>query len=292
MALIALVFIPIEPFERVSFGQALQVCIAIGLSGLVSFPQLSCNPILPKLGLLARNRLLDYMNSKKRIFVVDDEEDLTDLLQFQLKREGFKVETANDPFAALTVARDFGPDLIVLDVMMPDLDGYQLLRMFRSDHQLTDVPVVMLTARAGVEDRIQGLESGADDYMCKPFETKELVLRIRSILKRSSEQNRAPSGRIVMGNVAIDEEDHSVSIGGVEIPFTVTEFKLLQFFLKRKGRVQTRENLLLSVWKFDAEVETRTVDVHIRRLRKKMEAADLEIETVRGVGYRLAEKAK
>ncbi|MBT6851261.1 MAG: response regulator transcription factor [Opitutae bacterium] len=232
------------------------------------------------------------MNSKKRIFVVDDEEDLTDLLQFQLKREGFKVETANDPFAALTVARDFGPDLIVLDVMMPDLDGYQLLRMFRSDHQLTDVPVVMLTARAGVEDRIKGLESGADDYMCKPFETKELVLRIRSILKRSSEQNRAPSGRIVMGNVAIDEEDHSVSIGGVEIPFTVTEFKLLQFFLKRKGRVQTRENLLLSVWKFDAEVETRTVDVHIRRLRKKMETADLEIETVRGVGYRLAEKAK
>ena len=95
-----------------------------------------------------------------------------------------------------------------------------------------------------------------------------------------------------MGNVAIDEEDHSVSIGGVEIPFTVTEFKLLQFFLKRKGRVQTRENLLLSVWKFDAEVETRTVDVHIRRLRKKMETADLEIETVRGVGYRLAEKAK
>ena len=152
------------------------------------------------------------MNSKKRIFVVDDEEDLTDLLQFQLKREGFKVETANDPFAALTAARDFGPDLIVLDVMMPDLDGYQLLRMFRSDHQLTEVPVVMLTARAGVEDRIKGLESGADDYMCKPFETKELILRIRSILKRSSEQNRAPSGRIVMGNVAIDEEDHSVSL--------------------------------------------------------------------------------
>lgn len=233
-----------------------------------------------------------HMDSKKRIFVVDDEEDLTDLLQFQFKREGFKVETENDPFVALSIARDFEPDLIVLDVMMPDLDGYQLLRMFRSDRKLCQVPVVMLTARAGVEDRIKGLESGADDYVGKPFDTKELILRIHSILKRSTKQEPESSGRIDMGNVTIDEEDHSVSINGKRIPFTTTEFKLLQFFLKRKGRVQTRENLLVSVWKFDTEVETRTVDVHIRRLRKKMESADLEIETIRGVGYRLAEKGK
>ena len=232
------------------------------------------------------------MSSKNRIFIVDDEQDLTDLLRYQLKREDFKVETVNDPFVALSVARDFAPDLIVLDVMMPDLDGYQLLRMFRSDNLLGQVPVVMLTARAGVEDRIKGLESGADDYLGKPFDAKELILRIRSILKRTVVQSKPADGRIALGNVAMDEEDHTVSISGVEIPFTVTEFKLLQYFLKRKGRVQTRETLLISVWKFDAEVETRTVDAHIRRLRKKMESADLEIETVRGVGYRLAEKVR
>jgi len=232
------------------------------------------------------------VSSKNRIFIVDDEQDLTDLLRYQLKREGFKAEAVNDPFVALSSARDFGPDLIVLDVMMPDLDGYQLLRMFRSDNLLGEVPVVMLTARAGVEDRIKGLESGADDYLGKPFDAKELILRIRSILKRTVVQSKSADGRIVLGNVAMDEEDHTVSISGVEIPFTVTEFKLLQYFLKRKGRVQTRETLLISVWKFDAEVETRTVDVHIRRLRKKMETADLEIETVRGVGYRLAEKVR
>ncbi len=232
------------------------------------------------------------MASAKRIFIVDDESDLTDLLRYQLKREGFKVEAKNDPFAALNAARDFGPDLIVLDVMMPDLDGYQLLRMFRSDNLVGEVPVVMLTARAGVEDRIKGLESGADDYLGKPFDAKELVLRIRAILKRVKEQSKSSVRQIVLGNVTMDEEDHTVSIGNEDIPFTVTEFKLLQYFLKRKNRVQTRENLLFSVWKFDSEVETRTVDVHIRRLRKKMAEADLMIETVRGVGYRLVEEVR
>ena len=233
------------------------------------------------------------MTSAKRIFIVDDESDLTDLLRYQLKREGFKVEARNDPFAALSSARDFGPDLIVLDVMMPDLDGYQLLRMFQSDNLLSEVPVVMLTARAGVEDRIKGLESGADDYLGKPFDAKELVLRIRAILKRVKEQPKVSSnGPIVLGNVTMDEEDHIVSIDGTEIAFTVTEFKLLQYFLKRRDRVQTRENLLFSVWKFDTEIETRTVDVHIRRLRKKMADANLKIETVRGVGYRLVEKVR
>ena len=232
------------------------------------------------------------LSSKQAVLVIDDEEDLTDLLRYQLKREEFKVETVNDPFVALSVARDFAPDLIVLDVMMPDLDGYQLLRMFRSDNLLGEVPVIMLTARAGGEDRIKGLERGADDYLCKPFDAKELVLRIRSILKRVSERPKPDDGRIVLGNVSMDEEDHTVSIGGEEVPCTVTEFKLLQHFLKRKGRVQTRETLLFGVWKFDSDVETRTVDVHIRRLRKKMESADLEIETVRGVGYRLVEKAR
>ncbi|MFP6899966.1 MAG: response regulator transcription factor [Opitutales bacterium] len=232
------------------------------------------------------------MTSAKRIFIIDDESDLTDLLRYQLKREGFKVEAKNDPFVALSSARDFGPDLIVLDVMMPELDGFQLLRMFRYDNLLGEVPVVMLTARAGVEDRIKGLECGADDYLGKPFDAKELILRIRSILKRVEEHPKAADGRIVSGNVTLDEENHTVSIGEEMVSFTVTEFKLLLYFLKRKGRVQTRENLLFGVWKFDAEVETRTVDVHIRRLRNKMGGADLRIETVRGVGYKLVEKER
>jgi two-component system phosphate regulon response regulator PhoB len=232
------------------------------------------------------------MTSAKRIFIVDDESDLTDLLRYQLKREGFKVDAVNDPFVALSEARDFGPDLIILDVMMPDLDGYQLLRMFRSEKLLGEVPVVMLTARTGVGDRIKGFESGADDYLGKPFDTTELILRIRSILKRATGRIEATSSRISLGNVEMDEEDHKVHIEGVEVPFTVTEFKLLQYFLNRKGRLQTRKNLLSSVWKFDAEIETRTVDVHIRRLRNKIKGADLKIETVRGVGYRLVSKAR
>jgi len=221
---------------------------------------------------------------------VDDEKDLTDLLHYQLGKEGFEVKFANNPFEALGKARDFNPDLIILDVMMPDLDGFQLLRMIRSDNLLQKVPVIMLTAKSGVEHRIKGLEQGADDYLGKPFDSQELVLRIRSILKRLADQTNDTSSRIMLGKLVLDEEDHSISIAGDKIDFTLTEFKLIHYFLKRKGRVQTRDNLLLGVWKFDAEVETRTVDVHIRRVRKKIADSGLAIETIRGVGYRLSEK--
>ena len=230
------------------------------------------------------------MTSRIWIFVVDDEKDLTDLLHYQLGKEGFEVKFANNPFEALGKARDFNPELIILDVMMPDLDGFQLLRMIRSDNLLQKVPVIMLTAKSGVEHRIKGLEQGADDYLGKPFDSQELVLRIRSILKRLSDQTNDTSSRIMLGKLMLDEDDHSISIAGEKIDFTLTEFKLIHYFLKRKGRVQTRDNLLLGVWKFDAEVETRTVDVHIRRVRKKIADSGLEIETIRGVGYRLSEK--
>lgn len=230
------------------------------------------------------------MTSRIRIFVVDDEKDLTDLLHYQLGKEGFEVKFSNNPFEALGKARDFSPELIILDVMMPDLDGFQLLRMIRSDNLLQKIPVIMLTAKSGVEHRIMGLEQGADDYLEKPFDSQELILRIRSILKRSADQSNDTSSRIMLGKLVLDEEDHSISISGEKVDFTLTEFKLIHYFLKRKGRVQTRENLLLGVWKFDTEVETRTVDVHIRRVRKKISDSDLQIETIRGVGYRLTEK--
>ena len=230
------------------------------------------------------------MTSRIRIFVVDDEKDLTDLLHYQLSKEGFEVKFSNNPFEALGKARDFSPELIILDVMMPDLDGFQLLRMIRSDNLLQKIPVIMLTAKSGVEHRIKGLEQGADDYLEKPFDSQELILRIRSILKRSADQSNDTSSRIMLGKLVLDEEDHSISISGEKVDFTLTEFKLIHYFLKRKGRVQTRDNLLLGVWKFDTEVETRTVDVHIRRVRKKISDSDLQIETIRGVGYRLTEK--
>ena len=230
------------------------------------------------------------MTSRIRIFVVDDEKDLTDLLHYQLGKEGFEVKFSNNPFEALGKARDFSPELIILGVMMPDLDGFQLLRMIRSDNLLQKIPVIMLTAKSGVEHRIKGLEQGADDYLEKPFDSQELILRIRSILKRSADQSNDTSSRIVLGKLVLDEEDHSISISGEKVDFTPTEFKLIHYFLKRKGRVQTRDNLLLGVWKFDTEVETRTVDVHIRRVRKKISDSDLQIETIRGVGYRLTEK--
>ena len=229
------------------------------------------------------------MSSRIRIFVVDDEQDLTDLLHYQLGKEGFKVKFSNNPYEALGNARDFNPDLIILDVMMPDLNGFQLLRMIRADNLLQKTPVIMLTAKTDVEHRIKGLEQGADDYLGKPFDSQELVLRIRSILKRTAEQVDDDQGRIMFGNLLLDEEDHSISISGNKVDFTLTEFKLLHYFLKRRGRVQTRDNLLLGVWKFDADVETRTVDVHIRRVRKKIQNAGIGIETIRGVGYRLVE---
>jgi two-component system phosphate regulon response regulator PhoB len=230
------------------------------------------------------------MTSSIRIFVVDDEQDLTDLLHYQLGKEGFKVKFSNNPYQALGDARDFSPDLIILDVMMPDLDGFQLLRMIRADNLLQKTPVIMLTAKTDLEHRIKGLEQGADDYMGKPFDSQELVLRIRSILKRTAESKKDDDKRIIFGRLLLDKEDHSISIAGQKIDFTLTEFNLLHYFLKRRGRVQTRDNLLLGVWKFDADVETRTVDVHIRRVRKKIQDSGLEIETIRGVGYRLVEK--
>ena len=230
------------------------------------------------------------MGTETRILIVDDEIDLTDLLCYQLERQGFKTESVNDPFSALTKIREFNPNLVLLDVMMPDLDGYQILRMIRTDKVLTLIPVIMLTAKAGVESRIKGLEYGADDYLGKPFDIKELVLRIGLILKRNSEKSISQANRIVLGNIVLDEEDYKISIDGDEKFFTVTEFKLLQYFLKRKGRVQTRDNLLIGVWNFDTEIETRTVDVHIRRVRQKIKSANLEIEAIRGIGYRLVDK--
>jgi two-component system phosphate regulon response regulator PhoB len=226
----------------------------------------------------------------KKILVVDDEADVTDLVSYHLKSKGYVVQTANNPNQSLSLARSFLPDLVILDVMMPDLNGMQICRLLRADPQLKNVPVIFLTAKAEEADRIQGLETGADDYICKPFSTKELVLRVQSILRRVSEGADESVKKLQAGEIAIDIERHEATIAGKLIELTATEFKLLRLLMERRGRVQTREHLLLNVWNYETEIETRTVDTHVRRLREKLGSEADWIETIRGVGYRLAER--
>lgn len=225
----------------------------------------------------------------KRILVVDDEPDVTELISFRLKREGFEVEVINDPLMIMGTAREFNPDLFLLDIMMPDLDGIKICRMIRGDKNLSSVPIIFLTARGEVEDRIRGLESGADDYIAKPFDAKELILRIKLILKRVGSEETGNSQTLTVGPVALDNDMHTVTVDGNPIDLTATEFKLLKLLMERKGRVQSRENLLVNVWNYDTDTETRTIDTHIRRLREKLDSHAGIIETVRGVGYRVNE---
>lgn len=225
----------------------------------------------------------------KRILVVDDEPDVTELLQYKLRQDGYQVEVINDPLLIMARAREFSPDLFILDIMMPDLDGIKICRMIRADPRLSAVPIVFLTARGSTEDRIKGLETGADDYVAKPFDAKELVLRIGLIFKRLGTEAPGPVRELRAGQVLLDEERHAVSVAGEPIELTATEFKLLKLLLERKGRVQTRENLLVNVWNYDTDTETRTIDTHIRRLREKMGTEAVLIETIRGVGYRIVD---
>jgi two-component system phosphate regulon response regulator PhoB len=223
----------------------------------------------------------------KRILIVDDEPDVTELVAYKLKREGYVVDIVNDPLEIMGKARDFDPDLIILDIMMPELDGFTVCRMIRADKQLSGVPIIFLTARGEVEDRIKGLEIGAEDYICKPFDTKELTLRAKLVLKRARDIQAESDAILEVGDIQVDMERHEVTISGKIVEMTATEFKLLKLLMQKEGKVQSRENLLVNVWNYDTDTETRTIDTHIRRLRDKLgDRADM-IETVRGVGYRI-----
>ena len=231
---------------------------------------------------------MSYKNSK--ILVVDDEEDVTDLISYHLESEGLTVKTINDPSLIIGIGRDFQPDLFLLDIMMPGIDGIQICRMIRADSKLKDVPVVFLTAKSEDEDKILGWETGADDYICKPFNVKELVLRIKAILKRYNKRHSEPSSNALkIRGVHLDEDQFLLEVDGERVELTATEFKLLKLLIERKGKVQTRENLLISVWKYESDTETRTVDTHIRRLREKLGNQSGIIETIRGVGYKVVE---
>lgn len=223
----------------------------------------------------------------QRILVVDDEPDVTELLKYKFEQEGYRCQVLNDPLLFASTARDFEPEIMIFDIMMPELSGLQLCRMARADPLLEHVPIIFLTARGEAEDRIQGLEIGAEDYLPKPFNMKELSIRVGKLLARSATVSETTkSTRIEISGVVIDAELHQLSIDGVEVILTATEFRLLQLLMERKGRVQSREHLLVAVWNYDTDIETRTVDTHVRRVREKLGPYAHLIETVRGVGYR------
>ena len=221
---------------------------------------------------------------RQTILVVDDEPDIVEIIQYNLEKSGFDVIMAADGPSALEKARDETPDLIVLDLMLPGLEGTDVCRILKQDERTRSIPILMLTAKSEEIDRIIGLELGADDYVVKPFSPREIALRIRNILRRRS----APEtpGPVRAGPLVIDVEGHHVSVSGSTVSLTATEFRLLAILFQRRGRVQTREELLDVVWGYDYMGYGRTVDAHIKRLREKLGEAAGMVETVRGVGYR------
>ena len=228
-----------------------------------------------------------FTPSNHTILIIDDEPDICELLEFKLKNEGYQTFSTTNPLEAVSKARDVSPDLIVLDVMMPELDGFRLCSMLKVDSKLKNIPILFLTAKTEVDDRVKGFTRGADDYLTKPFDSRELVARIKVILARTLRKHVAMQGKLLAGGIALDPESHEVTIDGELIDLTNTEFKLLHLMMERTGRVQSRENLLVNVWNYDTEIETRTVDNHIGRLRSKLGPKGDFVKTVRGVGYKL-----
>jgi two-component system, OmpR family, phosphate regulon response regulator PhoB len=222
-----------------------------------------------------------------RILVVDDEPDIVALVAYHLAKAGYRVATASSGTDALDMARRDRPSLIVLDLMLPGISGFDVLEQLRGDDATRDVAVLMLTARREEPDRIRGLSLGADDYLTKPFSPPELVLRVGAILRRAGAAPSAPSGGLVIGPLRIDKSAMTVNVEDQEVELTPTEFKLLLTLAERRGRVQARGHLLETVWDAAPDIQTRTVDMHIQRLRTKLGAAGDMIETVRGFGYRL-----
>lgn len=221
-----------------------------------------------------------------RILVVDDEPDIVALVSYNLKKEGFSIGSASDGEEALRMARQESYDLVVLDLMLPGMHGLEVCRALRKDPKASGIPIIMLTARGEETDRVRGLETGADDYLVKPFSPRELIARVKAVLRRTGK--RAAEQAILLGDLSIDKDAYEVTRKGKPVDLSATEFRLLVFLAERKGRVFSREQLLDALWKDEAFVEPRTVDVHIRRLRMQIETdpANPEfIKTRRGVGY-------
>lgn len=225
----------------------------------------------------------------RNILIVEDEHDLRATLEYNLQREGYRTSCAATGEQALArLNEEPVPDLVLLDIMLPDMSGIEICRHLRKNQNTGNVLVLMLTARGEEIDRVVGFEVGADDYVVKPFSVRELMLRIRAILRRLDAEPK--NGEVAIGPLRVDKEAHRVWVHDIEIVLTALEFRLLATFLERRGRVQTREVLLRDVWGIDADVTTRTVDTHVKRLRHKIGEAGKFIETLRGVGYRMCSK--
>ena len=225
---------------------------------------------------------------KTTILVVDDETDALELISYNLKQAGYQVVSAADGSEALTKAKTLLPALILLDVMLPEVDGFDVCKILRRETATAAIPIIMLTAKTAEIDRVLGLELGADDYVIKPFSPRELVLRIKKLLERT-QASAQRNDQLRVGDLFIDIPRHSVAYRKDQIDLTATEFKLLVVLVERRGLVQSRERLLRDVWEYERDVDTRTVDTHMRRLRDKLGPASKYLDTVRGVGYRFVD---
>lgn len=222
------------------------------------------------------------------ILIIEDETDVLDLVVYHLKKAGYQTFTARDGAIGLTKARDLSPALLVLDLMLPGMEGTEVCKRLKADPKTAHIPVIMLTAKAEEVDRVLGLELGADDYVTKPFSPRELVLRVKKLLVRAK-GGAQPVEVLTHGDLVVDLAKHEATVKGRPVELTNTEFKLLGTLLERRGRVQTRDTLLHDVWGYEGDIDSRTVDTHIRRLREKLGKAGDRIETIRGVGYRFAD---
>ncbi|MDB6123424.1 MAG: Two component transcriptional regulator, winged helix family [Pedosphaera sp.] len=251
------------------------------------------NPTVTRLSPPRACRILPGMVPKTqvipKILVVDDEPDAVDLIKFNLKGAGYEVITAADGEEALQKARSLLPNLIILDLMLPEVDGLEVCKILRRDPRVSAVPIIMLTAKAAEIDRVLGLELGADDYVTKPFSPRELVLRVKRLL-RTGQAAESKADEIVFKELVVNIPKHQAWVKGKALDLTATEFKLITILAQRRGRVQSREQLLQDVWEYDNLIDTRTVDTHMRRLREKLGPAAKYLDTVRGVGYRFIEE--
>lgn len=223
----------------------------------------------------------------KKILVVDDEPDIVELVSYNLKKEGFEIIAALDGEDALAKIKNHSFDFVILDLMLPGLQGMELCRIVRNDPKTKNIPIIMLTAKGEEIDRILGLEIGADDYMAKPFSPRELVARVKAVLRRAAEK-QTDAKTVKLGNLLIDKEAYRVLKDGIALSLSTTEFRLLLYLAERMGKVFSRDQLLDAVWKDEAFVEPRTVDVHIRRMRAQIEddpSNPRYIKTRRGIGY-------
>jgi two-component system phosphate regulon response regulator PhoB len=220
------------------------------------------------------------------VLIIEDEPDVLDLVVFNLKKSGFTTATARDGATGLAKARDLLPAALVLDLMLPGMEGNEICKRLKADPKTAHIPVLILTAKADEVDRVLGLELGADDYVTKPFSPRELVLRVKKLTERGKTQ---PAEVLTRGDLVVELAKHTVTVKDKPLDLTATEFKLLVTLMERRGRVQTRDALLRDVWGYEGDLDTRTVDTHVRRLREKLGRAGDLVETVRGVGYRFAD---